>query len=210
MKRWLLFKREIQVSLRRGHATATLLAFALMVFTVFALSLGPDALRGSAASILAATLLLSTLLALPQLFERDAEEGTLEQYLLQPGALEWLMLVKIAALWVMQLLPLVICAPLPALMAGLEPAQLPALIAPLLLGSASLACLGALGAALTLGLRQGAATQTLILLPLYMPVLIFMASGSSAFALLMLTAIMLAALPLCCFACAWLIRVGYE
>jgi len=208
---WLLFTRDLMLAFRRGGGTWGTLAFCLIVFAVFALSLGPDALAQQAPRILAVTVLLSCLLALPGLFDRDFEDGTLEQYLLSPTPLEWLVLSKLAAFWLASALPLVLLAPLLGAMAGLDGAALRPLLAALLLATPTLVAVGAVGAALTLGTRRGGFTGALILLPLYLPALIFTVSANTNDdALLMLAGMLLAAVPLCCLITAGLLRLVYD
>jgi heme exporter protein B len=208
---WLLFKRDLMLAFRRGGGAWATLSFCLIVFSVFAISLGPEQLAANASRVLTVTVLLSCLLALPGLFERDFEDGTLEQYLLRADAMEWLVLSKLAAFWLTAAAPLVLASPLLGLMAGLQPEALPGLAGALLLATPTLVAIGALGAALTLGLRKGGVAQTLILLPLYVPALIFTVSiGENESAPLLLTGMLLASLPLSCFASAWLLRLLYD
>lgn len=208
---WLLFKRDLLLAFRRGGGMWMVLSFALMVFAVFAFTLGPEALTASAARILSAIVLLSCLLMLPGLFERDHEDGSLEQYLVQPAPLEWLMLAKLAAFWCTACLPLIILTPVLALMSGLGKDATLALACALLFATPALSALGALGAALSLTLRQGGLTQTLITLPLYIPPLIFLAAHETSgetFALL--AGMSLISIPLSCFLCAGLVRLAHE
>lgn len=208
---WLLFKRNILLAARRGGGTWATLAFCLIVFCVFAFSLGPEALAANAARVLAVSVLLACFAALPNLFERDAEDGTLEQYLVQPRALEWLMLAKLSAFWLTSALPLILLSPLLALMGGLSAEDAARLAFALLLATPALCALGAGGAALTLGLRRGGITGALIVLPLYIPPLIFcvMAMENDA-AWLLLAGIALTSVPVACLLCAVLVRLSVD
>lgn len=210
MMPWLIFRRDVLIAFRRGGGTFATLAFSVMVFSIFAFGLGPEQLRGVAPGVLTVTILLSCLLALPNLFERDHEDGTLEQYLVQPVAMEWLTLAKLLACWCTAALPLILVSPLLGLMAGMDIKSAAQLILALLLASPSLIAVGALGAALTLGARRGFA-QALILLPLYIPVLVFTATaGEREGATLMLAGMALIALPLSCFLSAVVLRLAQE
>jgi len=205
---WLLLKRDIMLSARRGGGMWSALAFCLIVFCVFAFSLGPEALAANAARVLAVSVLLACLMALPGLFERDFEDGTLEQYLVQPHALEWVMLAKLCAFWFACALPLIVLTPLLALMGGLSVMGAESLVVALLLATPTLIAMGAVGAALTLGLRKGSMVSALVVLPLYIPPLIFtvMAMESEA-ALLLLAGMLLAVVPVACLLCAALVRL---
>jgi heme exporter protein B len=208
---WLLFKRDVLLALRRGGGTFATLSFCIIVFCLFAFSLGPEALAVQAPRILAVTVLLSCLLALPGLFERDHDDGTLEQYVLRPLALEWLVLAKLASFWLTSALPLVLLAPLLGMAAGMNAVALGSLTVALLLATPTLVAIGAIGAALTLGLRKSGLTQALILLPLYVPVLIFTAGAGEADApLMLLAALLLASLPLSGMVSAGLLRIMTE
>lgn len=208
MMGWLLFRRDLLIAFRRGGGTWATLAFCLIVFAVFAFSLGPKALHDNAGRVLAVAVLLSCLVSLPGLFERDFDDGTLEQYLVQPLALEWLVLAKLLAFWLTAAVPLIVLAPLLSLMGGLSAADAGALALALLLATPTLSAMGAVGAALTLGLRRGGITQALIVLPLYIPPLIFTATvleNSTAYALL--AGILLIAVPVSCLLSTALLRL---
>lgn len=194
----LLFKRDLLLAFRRGGGTLAGLAFALMAYAAFMFGTGADGARA-----LPVIVLLACLMALPNLFERDEADGTLEQYLLQSVPLPWLLLAKLAAFWLTACLPLAVLSPLLMLMGGAEPfALLPALLP----GTVALAAIGMLGAALTLGIPRAGVTQALILLPLYTPVLVFMAGGAPG----LLWAFALASVPLACVLAAPLLRLAYD
>ncbi|MEZ0469813.1 heme exporter protein CcmB [Luteimonas salinilitoris] len=201
---------------RRGDALQPAL-FALLVIVLFALALGGDAdiLAGVAAGVLWVAVLLSGLLALDTLFRGDAEDGSLEQWMLAPVPLAWLVLVRTALHWATTALPLLLATPLLAELLQLPRAQLPALLAGLALGTPLLSLLGAVVAALTVGMRRSGILLALLALPLYVPVLVF-GAGSVALAaqgqdpgggLLMLAAGLALALVLAPAAAAAAIRI---
>jgi heme exporter protein B len=167
---------------RRGDALQPAL-FALLVVVLFALALGGEAraLERVAAPVLWVAVLLAGLLALDTLFRGDAEDGSLEQWMLAPVPLAWLVLVRTAIHWASTSLPLVIATPLLGELLHLPREQLPALVGSLLLGTPLLSLLGAVVAALTVGMRRSGILVALLALPLYVPVLVF-GAGSVALA----------------------------
>ncbi|HVI57650.1 MAG TPA: heme exporter protein CcmB [Luteimonas sp.] len=166
---------------RRGDALQPAL-FALLVVVLFALALGSEArtLSKVAAGVLWVAVLLSGLLALDTLFRGDAEDGSLEQWMLAPVPLAWLVLVRTLTHWATTALPLVVAAPVLAELLHLPRAQLPVLMASLLLGTPLLSLLGAVVAALTVGMRRSGILVALLALPLYVPVLVFSAGSVAA------------------------------
>ena len=202
---------------RRGDALQPAL-FALLVVVLFALALGnePATLRAVAPSVLWVAAVLAGLLALDTLFRGDAEDGSLEQWMLSPVPLAWLVLVRTAVHWATTTLPLLVATPLLAELLGLPRAQLPVLLAGLALGTPLLSLLGAVVAALTIGMRRSGILLALLALPLYVPVLVF-GAGSVAIAaqghdpsggLLLLAAGLAAALVLAPVAAATAIRIA--
>lgn len=206
----LILMRECTLAFRRASGVYATLAFCALAFATFAFSLGPDALAADLAPVLAVAVLFSCLLSLPALFAYDAEDGTLELYLLTPLAPEWLVATKLFAFWLTHALPLVLLTPLLALMGGIAPDAIAAITTRLLFATPTLVAIGGVGTALTLGLRRSGFTQTLILLPLYLPPLIFASAPASAPVNLILAAMALAAVPLACFACGWLLKRAGE
>lgn len=174
-----LIVRELRLALRRRGELAQPLIFFAAVATLFPLAIGPDAqtLARIAPGIVWVAVLLAVLLPLEQLFRGDLEDGTLEQLLLSPYPAAPLVLAKVVAHWFVTALPLIAVAPLVALLLKLPPHALPVLLASLALGTPVLALVGAIAAALTLGLRAGGPLLALLLLPLYVPVLIFAAGA---------------------------------
>jgi heme exporter protein B len=157
--------------------------FALLVVVLFALALGGEAraLERVAAPVLWLAVLLAGLLSLDTLFRGDAEDGSLEQWMLAPVPLSWLVLVRTFMHWATTALPLLIATPLLGELLHLPRAQLPVLLASLALGTPLLSLLGAVVAALTVGMRRSGILVALLALPLYVPVLVF-GAGSVAVA----------------------------
>ena len=170
-----LVARDLQLLwARRGDALQPML-FALLTVVLFALALGGDAqsLSPVAAAVLWLAVLLAGLLALDSLFRGDAEDGSLEQWMLAPVPLWWLVLVRTVMHWLTTAVPVIIAAPLLGELLHLPRAQLPVLMASLLLGTPILSLLGAVVAALTVGMRRAGILLALLALPLYVPVLVF-------------------------------------
>ncbi len=174
-----MLRRELLLTLRRRSEIATVLMFFVIVASLFPLAIGPEPqrLRAIGPGVLWVGALLSTLLGLHRMFAEDYADGTLEQLALSPTPLAWLVAGKIVAHWLVAGLPLVLLAPALGLQYGMPPAALALLVAALLLGTPLLSLIGSIGAALTLGARGGGALLALLLLPLYVPALVF---GSGA------------------------------
>ena len=202
---------------RRGDALQPAL-FALLVVVLFALALGGEqrALERVAAPVLWLAVLLAGLLSLDTLFRGDAEDGSLEQWMLAPVPLSWLVLVRTFMHWASTALPLLIATPVLGELLHLPRAQLPVLLASLALGTPLLSLLGAVVAALTVGMRRSGILVALLALPLYVPVLVFgagavavAAQGLDATApLLLLGAGLVLALVLAPMAAAAAIRIA--
>lgn len=175
----LLLRRELLVSLRRRSDLANPLFFFLIVCALFPLGLGPSPalLAGMAPGILWIVALLSVLMASDGLFRADFDDGTLEQVLLSPVSLYLTSLLKVLAHWLLSGLPLTLLSPVLALMLHMPPEGIPTLLASLGLGTLVLSFIAAIGAALTVGLKRGGVLLSLLVLPLFVPVLIF---GSAA------------------------------
>jgi len=176
---WSIVQRDLSLAARRRSEVLTLLFFFLVVTSLFPLGVGadPQLLNKIAPGVIWVCALLATMLGLQRLFAPDLADGSLEQMALVPAPLMGLVTGKILAHWVLCGLPLVVMAPLMGLMFGLPTDALWMLAWSLLLGTPVLSCIGAIGAALTLGVRQGGAMLSLLVLPLLIPVLIF---GSGA------------------------------
>ncbi|SEK92087.1 heme exporter protein B [Pseudoxanthomonas sp. GM95] len=177
-----LLKRDLRLMWRRRGDAFQPALFALLVVVLFALSLGgvPQLLAKVAAGVLWLAVLLAGLLALDTLFRGDAEDGSLEQWILAPVPLAWLVAVRVFSHWLTTALPLVIVTPLLGELLQLPHAQLPVLMASLLLGTPLLSLLGAVVAALTVGMRRSGILLALLALPLYVPVLVFGAGSVAA------------------------------
>ncbi|MDO8706884.1 MAG: heme exporter protein CcmB [Sulfuricaulis sp.] len=170
-----LLRRDLTVALRRSTDVLTPLVFFSIVVSLFPLGLGPEpaVLRVIGPGVIWVAALLATMLSLNRLFANDFADGTLEQMMLSPHPLTVLVLTKVAAHWALTGLPLVIVSPLLALQMHMPESAIGTLVLSLLLGTPVLSLLGAVGAALTLGLRGGGVLVSLLVLPLYTPVLIF-------------------------------------
>jgi heme exporter protein B len=202
---------------RRGDALQPAL-FALLVVVLFALALGaePAALARAAPAVLWLSVLLAGLLALDTLFRGDAEDGSLDQWLLAPVPLPWLVFVRTAMHWATTALPLLLATPVLAELLHLPSRELPVLMASLARGTPILSLLGAVVAALTVGMRRAGILVALLALPLYVPVLVFGAGSVAAAAqgldptgaLLLLGAGLALALPLAPLAAAAAIRIS--
>ena len=166
---------------RRGDALQPAL-FAVLVVVLFALGLGGEAalLAKVAPAVLWLAVLLSGMLSLDTLFRGDAEDGSLDQWLLAPVPLSWLVAVRVFGHWLTTALPLLIAVPLLAELMQLPRAQLPLLMMSLLIGTPLLSLTGAVVAALTVGMRRDGILLALLALPLYVPVLVFGAGAVAA------------------------------
>jgi len=178
----LIVRRDLRLALRRRGDVLNVLVFFVLVASLFPLGVGPEAelLRSMAAGVVWVGALLAAVVSLPRLFSADYADGTLEQMLIAPLPLAAVVLAKIAAHWLYTGLPLALIAPLIGLQYGLPADALAVLLAALLLGTPVLSLLGAAGAALTLGVRGAGALIGLLLLPLYVPVLVFGAGAVTA------------------------------
>ena len=178
----LIVGRELRLVLRRRGEALNVIVFFVVVASLFPLGVGPEPnqLRAMAAGVAWIAALLAALLSLPRLFAADHADGTLEQLVLAPPPLAVTVLAKIAAHWLTTGLPLTLAAPLIGLQYGLPADALCVLLFSLLLGTPALSMLGAAGAALTLGVRGGGALLGLLLLPLYVPALVFGAGAVGA------------------------------
>jgi heme exporter protein B len=170
-----LLRRDVLLALRIGGGGAMGVGFFLLVVTLLPLGIGRDAetLAKVAGGLLWAAALLACLLSLDRLFQADHEDGALDHLLLAPQPLEALVAVKAAAHWLTTGLPLVVAAPVLAITLNLPGAAYPALILSLLAGTPGLSLIGAVGAAITVGVRRGGLLLSLLVLPLYIPTLVF-------------------------------------
>ncbi|QSB03080.1 heme exporter protein CcmB [Methylomonas sp. EFPC1] len=176
---WAIIRRDLLLAFRRRAEMANPLFFFVLVVTLFPLAVGaqPNLLRAMAPGVIWVSALLAALLSLDGLFRSDFEDGSLEQMLLSSHALSVLVLGKIIAHWLVTGLPLLLVAPLLAVFLGLPQQAMGTLWLTLILATPLLSLIGAIGVALTVGLRRGGMLLSLLVLPLYVPVLIF-ASGA--------------------------------
>jgi heme exporter protein B len=174
-----IIRRDLLLAFRRRAEVANPLFFFILVVTLFPLAVGAQTnlLQAMAPGVIWVSALLATLLSLDGLFRSDFDDGSLEQMLLSPHALSVLVLGKIIAHWLVTGLPLILVAPLLAVFLGLPAQAMGTLWLTLILATPLLSLIGAIGVALTVGLRRGGMILSLLVLPLYVPVLIF-ASGA--------------------------------
>lgn len=178
---WII-KRDLLLAMRRQSDVLTTLFFFIIVVSLFPLSVGPEMnmLRTMAPGVVWVAALLASMLSLGRMFSNDYLDGTLEQMLLSPQSLSLLVLGKALAHWLVTGVPLVLMAPVLGIQYDLPVEALFILTTALLLGTPVLSLIGAIGAALTLGLRGGGVLVSLLVLPLYIPVLIFGAGAVEA------------------------------
>lgn len=174
-----LIHRELLIAFRRQSDILNPLWFFIIVITLFPLGVGPDLQRlaDMAPGIIWVAALLAAVISLERLFRDDFLDGSLEQMLLIPQPLPVLVLAKLIAHWLLTGLPLLIISPLLAVLLALDWVTYKAVVLSLLLGTPSLTFLGAIGVALTVGLRKGGVLLSLLVLPLFIPVLIFATSA---------------------------------
>lgn len=179
---WVVLRRDLRVAVRRRSDTFSTLIFFVMVVSLFPLGVGPEPqlLRTMAPGVLWVAAMLASMLSLPRLFADDHIDGTLEQMLLSNFSLPSLVLGKILAHWTGSGLPLVLLSPILALQFDLSASATGVLLLSLLLGTPVLSLVGAIGAALTVGLRGSSVLLSLLVLPLTIPVLIFGAGAVEA------------------------------
>lgn len=170
-----LLARELRLAALDSGAVGTALGFFIVVLTLVPLGLGPDLklLSRIAPGLIWIAILLSALLSIARVFDRDAADGTLEALMLGPLPTEIVVLIKGIAHWLTTALPLAIIAPIGGLLLNLDVSAAPVLIATLLIGSVAISFFGVVGAALTLGAKRGGVLIALIVLPLYVPTLIY-------------------------------------
>ncbi|PID45383.1 MAG: heme exporter protein CcmB [Proteobacteria bacterium] len=215
-----VLKRDLLLALRRRSDVFTVLFFFVIVISLFPLGIGAeqDTLRKIAPGVVWVAALLASTLALERIFAHDFADGTLEQMLITPQPLAVLVFAKITAHWILTGVPLVLIAPLAGLQYHLSFPTIGMLMLVLLIGTPILSMIGAIGAALTLGLRGGGVLISLIVLPLYIPVLVYGAGAISATMLgdpvqaylLLLSAFLLLALAFAPWATAAALRISAE
>lgn len=217
---WWVVLRDLTLAMRRRADVLTTLFFFVIVVSLFPLGVGPEinTLRLMGPGVVWVAALLASMLSLGRLFSADYIDGTLEQLVLVPQPLALLVLGKVLAHWLVSGVPLVLMAPLLGVQYGLSTQALGVLVISLLLGTPVLSLIGAIGAALTLGLRGGGVLVSLLVLPLYIPVLIFGAGSVEASVtglgaeahLSLLGAILAPALVFTPWAAGWALRISME
>jgi heme exporter protein B len=214
---WALIRRDLVLAFRQGGGAGNALGFFLAVIVLLPIGLGPDQalLQRIAPGALWIALLLSVLLSADRIFQQDFEDGSLDVMAMGPVPFELIALGKALVHWLSTSLPLAIAAPLLGFLINLDPAAILSLSLAMVLGSITLSLLAAIGAAVTVGLRRGGLLVSLLVLPLYVPALIFGVSASAPVAagpdiatpaLLILAALALASLVLSPIAAAAALR----
>lgn len=202
-----LIRRDLALAFRERSDSLLVIAFFVIAALLFPFGVGsePNLLARIGPGVILAVALLAALLSLDRLFQTDYEDGSLELLATGPVPLGFIVTAKIIAHWLTTGLPLMLAAPLLSLFFNLPPDLLPSLLLTMLLATPLLSLIGAIGAALTLGARRGGVLLSLLILPLYIPTLIFAAGALDAARLgfdiyphlAILGAMLLAALPLC-------------
>ena len=213
-----LLQRDLILAVRAGGGFGLAMAFFLIVVILVPLGIGPDMeiLSKVSVGVLWVGALLACVLSLDRIFSLDYEDGTLELLLTSPIPLEAVVTIKAFSHWLTTGLPLVMISPILGLLLGLQASDLKWVFISLLLGTPALSVIGAFGAALTVGIRRGGLLLSLLVLPLYVPTLIFGANAASkgladisnSSALLILTAVTLAAFSILPFASALVLRIN--
>ncbi|MEZ8822829.1 heme exporter protein CcmB [Vibrio amylolyticus] len=177
-----IVRRELLIAFRRQADIFNPLWFFIIVITLFPLSIGPEPnlLARIASGIVWVAALLSALLSLERLLRDDFQDGALEQMMLMPIPLPIVVLSKVIAHWVLTGLPLIVISPLLAILLSLDFNTWKAVVLTLLIGTPTLSFIGAIGVALTVGLQKGGVLLSLLILPLYIPILIFATSAIDA------------------------------
>jgi len=212
--------RDLRLALRQLSDASLVVLFFVLCAAMFPFAVGPEPnlLARIAPGIITVAAALASLLSLERLFLTDYEDGNLELIALSPAPLELIVLAKVFVHWCTTGLPLIAAAPLIALLYRMDPAGMAVLLGALALATPVLSLIGAIGAALVLGARRGGVLLSLLMLPLYVPVLIFAVSAIDANLaglparphLLLLGALLLGALPLAPVACCWALRQALE
>jgi heme exporter protein B len=213
-------RRDLRLALRQGSDSMMVVMFFVLTVVLFPFGVGPETniLERIAAGVLVVTALLASMLSLDRLFQQDYEDGSLDLLTLSPLPLPVVVLGKVVAHWLTTGLPLIVAAPVLAVLLNMNSAGFAILIAAMALGTPTLSLIGAVGAALVLGARRGGVLLSLLVLPLYIPVLVFAVSAIDAAVmgfgfraqLLILGALLLAALALCPWASSAALRQAVE
>lgn len=177
-----VIKRDLLLAYRHRAELINPLAFFVMVITLFPLALGAEItlLKRIAPAIIWVAALLASLMSIENLFRADYDDGSLELMVMTPHSLSVLVLAKVTAHWLLSSLPLLLISPLMGLMLHMDSDVIGVLLLTLLLGMPVLSLIGGIAVALTLGLRKGGALMAILVLPLYVPILIFASSAIDA------------------------------
>jgi heme exporter protein B len=215
-----IVRRDLHMAFRQGFDSLMVVMFFVLAVILFPFGVGPEGniLARIAAGVIWVAALLSTMLSLERLFQTDFEDGSLELLVLSPVPLEVVVVAKVVGHWLTTGLPLIIASPLLAVFLNMHGDGYPMMLAALALGTPTLSLIGAVGAALILGARRGGVLLSLLVLPLFIPVLIFGVSAVDAALggfsvkaqLLILGALLLASAPLCSWAAAAALRQAVE
>ena len=212
--------RDIRLALRNSGGTMWVWLFYLFTITLFPLAVGPESemLSQISGGVIWVAALLAALLSLDRLFQADHEDGSLELLALAPIPLELVVLAKVMAHWLTTGLPLAILAPLMGMLLSMHPSGFPVLVLALVIGTPVLSLIGAIGAALTVGVRRGGVLLSLLVVPFYVPTLIFgtlavnsaIGELTSRPHLMLLTAVLLGSVALAPWAAAAALRLNLE
>lgn len=215
-----IIRRDLRLALRQGSDSMMVVMFFVLTVVLFPFGVGPETniLERIAAGVLVVTALLASMLSLDRLFQQDYEDGSLDLLTLSPLPLPLIVLGKVAAHWLTTGLPLIVAAPVLAVLLNMNADGFGVLVAAMAIGTPILSLIGAVGAALVLGARRGGVLLSLLVLPLYIPVLVFAVSAIDAAVmdfgfraqLLILGAMLLSALALCPWAASAALRQAVE
>ncbi|WP_135081037.1 heme exporter protein CcmB [Terasakiella sp. SH-1] len=215
-----IVRRDLRLALRQGSDSVMVVMFFVLTVVLFPFGIGPEGniLARVASGVIFVAALLASMLSLERLFQTDYEDGSLELLTLSPMPLEIIVLAKVIAHWLTTGLPLMIASPLLAILMNMDGNGFSMLMLALLLGTPALSLIGAIGAALVLGSRRGGVLISLLVLPLFVPILIFgvglIEAAIGGFAvksqILILSGILFACLALCPFAAAAAVRQSVE
>lgn len=217
---WQIIRRDLLLARRQGASSLLGVAFFVIAVSLFPFAVGPDpvVLASIGAGIIWVSALLATLLSLDRLFQADFEDGSLDVLVLMRQPVAMLVLAKTAAHWLTTALPLIIASPLLAMFMALPEDVFGTLVISMAIGTPGLSLIGAVAAALTVGMRRGGVLMSLLVLPLYIPILIFgvgamgaaMMGQDATSALMLLGAISLFALVLAPIGAAAALRLALE
>ncbi|KAA5605607.1 heme exporter protein CcmB [Roseospira marina] len=215
-----VLRRDLRLALRQGADSLMVVAFFVITVALFPFGVGPEitVLERISAGVVWVTALLAAMLSLDRLFQTDYEDGSLDLLTLTPTPTMAIVLGKVAAHWLTTGLPLIVASPVLALLLHMRPEGYGVLLTAMALGTPTLSLIGAVGAALVLGARRGGVLLSLLVLPLYIPVLVFGVSAVDAAVmglesqaqLMILGAMLLAALVLCPWAASAALRQAVE